>query len=90
MAEIGAYDAKTHLPRLLERVQKGERFTITKHGRPIAELLPYSGHDAERARRALAQVRSLRQALARRGVSLKQILRGGESLRDLAHEDHRL
>jgi len=33
MAEIGAYDAKAHLPKLLERVQRGERFVITKHGR---------------------------------------------------------
>jgi prevent-host-death family protein len=40
MAEIGAYEAKTHLPKLLERVQKGERFVITKHGRPVAELRP--------------------------------------------------
>lgn len=90
MVEIGAYDAKTHLPELLERVQKGERFTITKHGRPVAELLPYSGQDRERARRAVAQMRDARQAFARRGVSLRQILKRGESLRDLAHEGHRL
>ena len=90
MAEIGAYDAKTHLPELLERVQKGERFTITKHGRPVAELLPYSGHDAERARRALARMESARKTLAQRGVRLKDILRRGESLRDLAHEGHRV
>jgi antitoxin (DNA-binding transcriptional repressor) of toxin-antitoxin stability system len=31
--EIGAYEAKTHLPPLLERVQNGERFVITKHVR---------------------------------------------------------
>jgi prevent-host-death family protein len=55
MTEIGAYDAKTHLPELLGRVQKGERFTITKHGRPVAELLPYAGHDVERARQLLAK-----------------------------------
>ena len=40
MAEIGAYDAKTHLPKLLERVEKGERFVITRHGKPVAELRP--------------------------------------------------
>jgi prevent-host-death family protein len=38
MSEIGAYEAKTHLPKLLERVEKGERFVITRHGRPVAEL----------------------------------------------------
>jgi prevent-host-death family protein len=38
--EIGAYEAKTHLPALLERVQRGEHITITKHGKPIARLVP--------------------------------------------------
>jgi len=40
MTAIGVYDAKTQLPRLLERVSRGERFLITKHGRPIAQLVP--------------------------------------------------
>jgi prevent-host-death family protein len=48
MPELGAYEAKTHLPQLLERVQKGERFIITKHGRPVAELRPVAGHSPER------------------------------------------
>jgi prevent-host-death family protein len=89
MNEIGAYDAKTHLPQLLERVRRGERFVITKHGLPVAELTPYAGHDREGARRVVAEMRSLRKALARRGVHLKDILKRGESLRELAHEDHR-
>lgn len=37
---VGAYEAKTHLPQLLERVAKGERITITKHGVPVALLVP--------------------------------------------------
>ena len=40
MNRIGAYEAKTHLPRLLEQVARGERITITKHGTPIAMLVP--------------------------------------------------
>ncbi len=32
METIGAYEAKTHLPKLLERVRKGERIPITRHG----------------------------------------------------------
>lgn len=38
--EIGAYEAKTHLAQILERVKKGEQCTITKHGSPIAILVP--------------------------------------------------
>jgi prevent-host-death family protein len=37
---VGAYEAKTHLPGLLARVERGERVTITRHGRPIAQLIP--------------------------------------------------
>lgn len=40
MNTIGAYEAKTHLPELLERVAKGERFVITKRGRQVAMLVP--------------------------------------------------
>ncbi len=40
METVGAYEAKTHLPKLLERVLKGERITITKHGVPVAVLQP--------------------------------------------------
>jgi prevent-host-death family protein len=40
MTNVGAYEAKTHLPSLLARVEAGEHFTITRHGRAIARLLP--------------------------------------------------
>lgn len=40
METVGSYQAKTHLPQLLERVEQGETFTITRHGKPIARLLP--------------------------------------------------
>ena len=90
MSEIGAYEAKTHLPKLLERVQKGERFVITRHGRPVAELTPVADRDAVRIRLAVVELRNIRKMLARRGVRLKDVLRSGESLRDLAHEGHRV
>jgi prevent-host-death family protein len=40
MKAIGVYEAKTHLPKLLDRVSRGERFLITKHGQPVAQLVP--------------------------------------------------
>lgn len=35
---VGAFEAKTHFSRLLEAVQRGEVFYITRHGKPVAEL----------------------------------------------------
>lgn len=40
MDSVGAFDAKTHLSELLERVARGEEITITRRGRPIARLVP--------------------------------------------------
>jgi prevent-host-death family protein len=56
MSEVGAYEAKTHLSELLERVQKGERFVITKHGRPVAELVPFRKRDPGKIRGAIESV----------------------------------
>ncbi len=38
--EIGLFDTKTHLSEIIEKVQQGQRFVITKRGRPVAELRP--------------------------------------------------
>lgn len=38
--EIGAYEAKTRLPELLQQVKGGKRFTITKRGKAVADLVP--------------------------------------------------
>ena len=40
MHTFGSYEAKTHLPQLLERVEHGESITITRHGKPVARLVP--------------------------------------------------
>ena len=42
MATVGAYEAKTRLPELLKRVERGERITIARHGTPIAAIVPIS------------------------------------------------
>ena len=89
MADIGAYEAKTHLPKLLERVEKGERFIITRHGKPVAELIPVTTRDTAAIMRAIADVRAVRQRLQRRGVRIRDVFGKNQSWRDLAHEGHR-
>ncbi len=46
-SSVGAYEAKTHLPQLLDRVEGGETITITRHGRAVAKLIPASGDKAK-------------------------------------------
>jgi prevent-host-death family protein len=40
MDSVGAFEAKTHLSDLLDRVSRGEKITITRHGVPVAMLVP--------------------------------------------------
>ena len=64
MELIGAYEAKTHLPRLLDRVAQGESLTITRHGKPVARLIPIPG-DRERAKKAAARIVERRKHVKR-------------------------
>ena len=78
MPSVGSYEAKTHLPALLKRVEQGERITITRHGHPIAHLIPASETDAsmrDRTVQAFLRFRSGR-ALGR-GLSVNDLLSQG-------------
>lgn len=55
--EIGSYEAKTKLPEILRRVEKGESFTITNRGRPIADLVPSRAAEKQRAQNAINNIR---------------------------------
>jgi prevent-host-death family protein len=70
---IGAYDAKTHLSDLLDRVAGGEEITITRHGRPIARLVPIATDASQEAIRAVSELRSLRQGCRLDGLSWQQL-----------------
>ena len=89
MPEVGAYEAKTHLPQLLERTQKGEHFVITKHGRPVAELVPVSRTNRDAVLRTITNIRSFREILRKRGIRMQGLLKKDEGFRDLAHKGHR-
>jgi len=63
---IGAFEAKAQLSRLLRAVEQGERFTITVRGRPVADLVP---HRAESAQGVAAAVAALQAFPRIRGVA---------------------
>jgi len=64
MSEIGAFEAKTHFSKLLERVQRGEEFTVTLRGKPVAKLVPLKrGFDKEKARKAMEDLRAIGRRL---------------------------
>ena len=38
--QIGTFEAKTHFSQLIEEVEGGSDFIITKRGRPVAKIIP--------------------------------------------------
>jgi prevent-host-death family protein len=65
--EVGAYDAKNTQCSLLDREEQGYEIVITRHGRPVARLVPsdsHSSHDEVQA--AFDQLRQRARQLARK------------------------
>ena len=57
MREIAASDAETHLPQLLEAVERGESLVITRHGHPIARLIPVHDRRGEEIAAAISLIK---------------------------------
>jgi prevent-host-death family protein len=58
MTEVGAFEAKNKLSALLDQVEQGEEIVITRHGRPVARLVPANrGIDRGQAQAALQRMR---------------------------------
>ncbi|UCG13479.1 MAG: type II toxin-antitoxin system Phd/YefM family antitoxin [Deltaproteobacteria bacterium] len=77
MNTVGSYEAKTHLPKLLERVAKGERIIITRHGTPVAVLGPVPSHKKADIKIAIKELRNLRQSLTLSGLSVRELIDEG-------------
>jgi prevent-host-death family protein len=75
---VGAYEAKTNLSRLLDRVARGEEIQITRNGRPVARLIPEPAAEPTDVRAAIATIRELRKG--RRlgeGLTIRQLIEEG-------------
>jgi prevent-host-death family protein len=60
MITVGAFEAKTHLSSLLERVAQGEDVVITKRGRPIARLVAATAAGHQDIDAIIARIKALR------------------------------
>ncbi len=76
MTVVGAYEAKTRFPELLRRVQRGERITITRHGVPVAILIPPEPAPVRPVDEVIAAILAFRKG-RQVGVSLKTLIEEG-------------
>lgn len=75
---VGAYEAKTHFSELLERVENGEEILITRHGSPVARLVPARKRSTRDERRAaIDRIHHLRERLTLGGLKIRDLINEG-------------
>jgi prevent-host-death family protein len=78
MNTVGAYEAKTRFSQLLERVAAGEEITITRHGHPVARLVPaLTTHSVESRREAILKMRELALRSRLDGLPVRDLIAEG-------------
>lgn len=73
---IDADEAKTHLPSLLDYVAAGRSFTITRHGVPVARLLP-AAQAAAPPEEAIRELREFRHGITTGGIGIRAMIEDG-------------
>jgi prevent-host-death family protein len=75
---VGAFEAKTHLAELLDRVAKGEKITITRHGIPAAVLISVGEHKSKLSHKEIVEgMRALRAPVKPGVTSVKDMIGAG-------------
>jgi prevent-host-death family protein len=78
MAAVGIYEARTRWSEIINRVERGERFTITRHGVPIADLVPTGETHRAALGDVFARMRAARTGRNVEGISLRDLIREGQ------------
>jgi prevent-host-death family protein len=74
---IDVSKAKANLPRLLDRVARGERITITRGGIPIAVIVPPEWHPGRRVGDVISELQAFGRGRKLRGVSSRALIESG-------------
>lgn len=75
---IGIFEAKTHFSDLVGRVERGETIVITRHGAPVARIVPYDEDlDREEASKALREIVATSKGRSLGGVTLREVIEEG-------------
>jgi len=78
MGIVGAFDAKTHLSALLDRVARGESITITRHGVPAAMLVPVGATGHRLTHEEIVEgMRELRRRVRPGSMTVREMVREG-------------
>jgi prevent-host-death family protein len=59
--QIGIFEAKTHLSQIIEKVENGADFIITKRGKPTAKIIPVEQEKKMSRKEVIEEFRELRK-----------------------------
>jgi prevent-host-death family protein len=77
MERIGIYDARAKLSELIDRVQSGEEVVLTRHGEPVARLVPEKARRKRSRAAAVVRIRALARRLNIRDVDVRNLIEEG-------------
>ncbi len=77
MTAVGVYEARTYFAKLIERVERGERIVITRHGVPVAVLHPVEEAPVLPPEQVIASLKAFRQGRRLEGLSVREIIEEG-------------
>lgn len=62
MHEVSSSEVQNHLLQLLDRVEQGEHIAITRHGKPVAHLVPVEEYDRQQIDDAIRKIEHIRRS----------------------------
>ena len=77
MQTVGAYEAKTNLADILNKVRDGESFTITRHGVPVAVLTRPTEDNHANIDETINAIRTQRKQFSFKGLNIKELIEEG-------------
>jgi len=77
MKTVGAFEAKTHLNELLQKVSKGETIRITRRGIPVAKLVPADEGERKDLKEVVREIREIRKSATLGGLTIRELINEG-------------
>jgi len=77
METVGIYEMRTRLGELMKKVMKGEEVTVTRHGVPVARIVPFEAPNKLSIRDAIEAMKQFGRDKSLRGMRLKKTIERG-------------
>jgi prevent-host-death family protein len=59
--QIGAFEAKTHFSQIINEVERGADYVVTRRGKPVAKIIPFEQKQEMTWKEALEKFAELRK-----------------------------